>query len=47
MASPFLGGFDPIGWAIIAFGLFEAWKLNRRLSFEVSGPFTAGTARAS
>jgi hypothetical protein len=43
LASPFLGGFDPIGWAIIAFGLYEAWKLNRRVSFEISGPFTAGT----
>ncbi len=45
LASPFLGGFDPIGWAIIAFGLYEAWRLNRRVSFEISGPFTAGTAR--
>jgi len=47
LASPFLGGFDPIGWAIIAFGLYEAWKLNRRVSFEISGPFTAGAARTS
>jgi hypothetical protein len=45
LASPFLGGFDPIGWAIIAFGLYESWKLNRRVSFEISGPFTAGAAR--
>jgi hypothetical protein len=47
IASPFLGGFDPIGWAIIAFGLFQAWKLNTRVSIEVSGPYTAGTARSS
>jgi hypothetical protein len=47
LASPFLGGFDPLGWAIIAFGLYEAWKLNRRVSFEISGPFTAGTAHTS
>jgi len=45
LASPFLGGCDPIGWAIIAFGLYEAWRLNRRVSFEISGPFTAGTVR--
>lgn len=47
LASPFLGGFDPIGWAIIAFGLYQAWTLNKRVYFEISGPFTAGTARAS
>jgi hypothetical protein len=38
-AAPFLGGFENIlGIAIIAFGLYEAWKINRRQRAEISGP---------
>ncbi len=37
-AMPFLA-FDPMGLAIIAFSLWEAWKLNRRVPIVVRGPF--------
>jgi len=37
-AAPFLGGTDNlIGLAIIAFALYEAWKLNKRVP--LTGPF--------
>ena len=29
-----------IGWIIIGIAVWEAWKVNRRAPFEVSGPFT-------
>jgi hypothetical protein len=39
-AAPFLAGFENfIGWIIIAIGLYEAWKLNRRQTLEISGPY--------
>jgi len=39
-AIPFLAGIENIiGLAIIAFGLWEAWKLNKRPKLEISGPF--------
>jgi hypothetical protein len=39
-AIPFLAGFENvIGLLIIAFGLWEAWKINRRTSLSISGPF--------
>jgi hypothetical protein len=38
--APFLGGFSNIiGVFIIAIGLFEAWKLNRRVPITLEGPF--------
>jgi hypothetical protein len=38
-AAPFLAGFENIiGLLIIGFGLFEAWKLNRREEIVMSGP---------
>jgi hypothetical protein len=38
-AAPFLGGFENIiGIAIIAFGVYEAWKINRRETPAISGP---------
>jgi hypothetical protein len=41
LASPFLAGFENvIGWIIIGIAVWEAWKVNRRAPFEVSGPFT-------
>jgi hypothetical protein len=41
LASPFLAGFgNIIGWAIIGFALYEAWKRNRRVRLDVAGPFT-------
>jgi hypothetical protein len=48
MAVPFLAGFENlIGIAIIAFGLYEAWKLNRRATLDISGPFQIGAAPAA
>ncbi len=35
---PFLGGVGILGLIIIAIGLYEAWKLNRRPRLAVSGP---------
>ncbi len=43
LAAPFLGGFQNIlGILIIGFALWEAWKLNRRRSLEIAGPFRVG-----
>lgn len=40
MAAPFLAGFDNIiGLIIIAIGLYEAWKMNKRTDIRISGPF--------
>lgn len=48
MAIPFLAGFENIiGLAIIAFGLYEAWKINRRTALSISGPFQLGTSPAA
>lgn len=39
-AIPFLAGFQNIiGIVIIAIGLYEAWKLNKRAELNVAGPF--------
>jgi hypothetical protein len=39
-ASPFLAGFENIiGIVIIAIGLYEAWKINRKADRTVTGPF--------
>jgi len=39
-AVPFLGGVENImGLVIIAIGLFEAWKINKRATLSISGPF--------
>jgi hypothetical protein len=39
-AVPFLGGFqNVIGLIIIGIGLYEAWKLNRRVELTLSGPY--------
>jgi hypothetical protein len=40
LAAPFLQGFSNIiGWVIIAFGLWEAWKFTREVPFGASGPY--------
>ncbi len=45
-AAPFLGGFENfMGWIILAIGLYEAWKLNRREELVVEGPFRVAGAR--
>jgi hypothetical protein len=39
MAVPFLAGFENImGLFIIGIGLYEAWKLNKRVDVEITGP---------
>ncbi|MBI2924249.1 MAG: hypothetical protein HYY24_00920 [Verrucomicrobia bacterium] len=46
-AAPFLAGLENlIGWIIIAIGLYEAWKFNKRPALNITGPFqtTAGGA---
>lgn len=49
-AAPFLAGFENIiGLIIIGIGLYEAWKLNRKEAFDVTGPHpvaAGGAARA-
>ena len=43
LVLPFLGGFQNIiGVLIIGFALWEAWKVNRRVTLSVSGPFATG-----
>lgn len=45
LALPFLQGFSNIiGIAIVGFALYEAWKINRRVKVEFTGPFTPGQA---
>ena len=40
---PILAGFSNIiGLIIIAVALFEAWKLNKRITLEISGPYRIG-----
>jgi hypothetical protein len=40
MVDPWTQGASTIiGWVIIAFALYEAWTLNRKMRLEVSGPF--------
>lgn len=39
--APVLAGFENIiGMLIIAFGLYEAWKLNKRFDTAITGPYT-------
>lgn len=47
LALPFLGGLENIlGLLIIGFGLWEAWRLNRRQEWSAAGPFRTGAAAA-
>jgi len=47
-AAPFLAGFENIiGILIIAFGLYEAWKINRRAAPVVVGPLELRAPAAS
>jgi hypothetical protein len=46
--APFLAGLENImGLIIIGIGLYEAWKLNRRVSLEISGPHPVNAAPAA
>ncbi len=43
--APFLMGADSIiGLIIIAIGLYEAWKLNKRNPIVITGPFDLAAA---
>jgi hypothetical protein len=40
---PVIVGFQqPIGLFIIGFALWEAWKINRRVRLEITGPYSMG-----
>jgi hypothetical protein len=39
-----MGFQNIIGILIIGFGVYEAWKLNRRVPLEIAGPFRLGEA---
>jgi uncharacterized membrane protein len=40
LAAPFLGGFQNIiGILIVGFGVWEAWKMNKKIVFHIQGPF--------
>jgi hypothetical protein len=42
-AGPILAGFEsPILLLIVGFGLWEAWKINRRAPLQIVGPLTIG-----
>ena len=44
-SQPFLGGLNNVlGIIMIAFGLWEAWRLNQRVQLEVTGPHALGAA---
>jgi hypothetical protein len=44
-AIPFLTGLqDPLSLAIIGIGVYQAWKLNRRLALVISGPHALSVA---
>jgi len=43
--APFLAGFENImGIVIIGIGLYEAWKINKRHTLEITGPHMVGAA---
>ena len=44
-AAPFLGGFPNImGIVIIGIALYEAWKMNKKVPLEITGPHRVGAA---
>jgi hypothetical protein len=48
LAAPFLEVTEaPLGLLIVAFGLWEAWKLSRGPPVRLEGPFPAGAAPAA
>ena len=41
--APFLAGFENImGILIIGFGVYQAWKMNKRVDLEITGPHALG-----
>ncbi len=48
LAIPFLLGFQNIiGLIIIGIGMYEAWKLNRRVELVITGPHALAAARVA
>ncbi len=48
LAMPFVGGLQNIiGLLIIGIGLYEAWKINKRSSVRIAGPFQLAPPTAS
>jgi hypothetical protein len=44
LVAPFLSGFSNIlGLLIIGFGLFEAWKMNKKVLLDIQGPYELKT----
>ena len=33
------GPSNIIGWAILAFAIYQAWIMNRKANIEIAGPF--------
>jgi len=47
-AAPFLAGIQNIlGLLIISFGLYQAWKMNRRTVLALTGPYAIGAGSAA
>ena len=47
-AAPFLAGIqNVIGIIIIGIGMYEAWKLNRRVPLVITGPHALAASRAA
>lgn len=47
-AAPFLAGIqNVIGIIIIGIGMYEAWKLNRRVPLVITGPHALAAPRAA
>lgn len=47
VAAPFLGGLENImGIIIIGIGVYEAWKINKRMELTITGPHALATPAA-
>ena len=47
-ALPILTGFqNPISLLIIAFALWEAWKINKKMKIAINGPYSVGEGTAA
>jgi hypothetical protein len=45
LVAPWMAGpSNIIGWAILAFAVYQAWIMNRKVDIEISGPFFARQA---
>jgi hypothetical protein len=40
LTVPFTGGLGAIGILIAGFGLFEAWRKNKKVDLQIAGPFS-------